>query len=646
MCGIVGFFSRNDFVSLSRDLLTARDALKHRGPDDAGIFMDSSSGIGLGHRRLSIIDLSDAGRQPMSDADRRVWVVYNGEVYNFKEIRAELSALGHVFRGNSDTEVVLEAYIAWGVGCFGKFEGMFALAIWDGRKRHLVLARDPLGIKPLYFYKKDDQLLFASELKAIMAFNAFDRDVDEDAVSLLLHYQYIPTPRTVFKNTWKLQPGTYMIWGSAGEVSKKFWHLPPPTEEPDGNFSTEPMEEAVLDSLDDVLTRAVNDQMVSDVPLGALLSGGIDSSLVVALMQKISAAPVRTFSIGFDARGYDESPWAERIAATLGTHHTKLYVTPDEALEIIPRLPEIYDEPFADASAVPSAIVCRLTRGQVKVALSGDGGDEQYAGYMRYWMTGVVSRWLAALPPGSRRLLAAAVSGLPAPWLETGYLRIRDCLPRRFQVANFAEKWRKLGDILTFAPLSEIYRATICVWGRKELARLARRTPPLGGFESAFDHPPDLPELSRLMWVDQQTYLPDAMLTKVDRASMAFGLEVRVPLLDRRAVAHAATIPNHLKYRNGSGKHILKKLLTRYVPSELFERPKMGFAAPIDQWLRTKLKSMLTDYLSHARIASEHRFDPTMVEKTMDAHLSGRYNYQYRLWTLLMWEMWRERWLP
>lgn len=642
MCGIVGFYSRNAFVSLSRDLKAARDTLLHRGPDDCSLFLDAQSGIGLGHRRLSIIDLSITGRQPMSDQNGRVWVVYNGEVYNFVELRTELTKRGHAFRGQSDTEVVLEAYLAWGLDCFAKFEGLFALAIWDGRKRQLILARDPLGIKPLYYYLAQDRLLFASELKGIMAFDAFSRNVDDDAISSFLHYQYIPAPRTVFKNTWKLLPGTYLLYDGIEASSIPFWKLPSPAGLQAGPL---PAEGAVIDELDKVLTRAVSDQLVSDVPLGALLSGGIDSSLVVALMQKAMQSPVHTFSIGFDENRYNEAPWAAKIADHIGTVHTELYVTARQALDLIPDLAEIYDEPFADASAVPTSLVCRLIGNQVKVALSGDGGDEQYAGYVRYWITDSVSRLFTNCSPLFRKVLSKIMGALAPSWVEKIYLPLREHLPQRYQVANFGEKWRKLRDILTGEQLEELYRSTICLWSKEEVARLSGRTVPSGPYEASFANSADLSVLSRLMWVDQHTYLPDAMLTKVDRASMAAGLEVRVPLLDRRAVVHAATIPNCLKYRNGTGKYILKKLLSRYVPSELFERPKMGFGVPIDQWLRTALKPMLTDYLSQERLVAEQRFDPVIVEKTLNAHLSGRSNYQYRLWALLMWEMWRERWL-
>ena len=620
----------------------ATDLLSHRGPDDVGLFFDKDYGVGLGHRRLSIIDLSETGKQPMADGNEHVRIAYNGEIYNFKALRDQLYQRGHRFRGQSDTEVILEAYLEWGVGCFERLVGMFALAIWDCRHERLILARDGVGIKPLYYYHDGNTLLFASELKGLMAFPSFPRNVDEEALSLFLHYQYIPAPRTIFHRTHKLMPGTYLVCDGQGVRAERFWRVPQPcTNRDHGSLD----EGAALDALDETLSAAVVDQMVSDVPLGALLSGGIDSSLVAALMQKVGKEPVRTFSIGFHEQGYDEAPWARRVADHLGTCHTELYVTPDEALALIPRLPDIYDEPFADSSAIPTSLVCRLTRSQVKVALSGDGGDEQYAGYVRYWMTQSGYELIGKLPNSFRVFLSKMMGVISPSWAERLYLPLRDHLPQRFQMANFADKWRKLCELLPHDQLVALYRATICVWPEEALSGLLGRPLPGGRFEEAFAETATLPPLSRMMWVDQQTYLPDAMLTKVDRASMASSLEVRVPLLDQRAMVFAATLPNSLKYRDGKGKYLLRKLLARYVPTRLFERPKMGFGVPIADWLRNELQPMVCDYLSSTRLRNEGRFDPTVVEKTIQDHLTGRHNHQHRIWALLMWQMWRERWL-
>jgi asparagine synthase (glutamine-hydrolysing) len=641
MCGLAGFFCSNHFSELSRDLVIACNRLRHRGPDDAGLYVDKQGCIGLGHRRLSIIDLSEMGRQPMAGGDGRVQIVYNGEVYNFKELRDELKNRGHRFRGASDTEVILQSYLQWGVDCFDKLAGMFALAIWDSRRQQLVLARDRMGIKPLYYYHKNNTLLFASELKALMAFKAFPRLIDDGALCSYLHYQYIPAPQTIFQDTYKLLPGSYMLYQGAEPLIAPYWH--PPAYDPAAGAALD--EPAQVDALDRLLTRTVAEQLVSDVPIGALLSGGIDSSLVAALMQKSTTDPVRTFTIGFRERQFNEAPWAARVAAHLGTDHTELVVEPGQALAVIAQLPEIYDEPFADSSAIPTYLVSKLTRSHVSVALSGDGGDEQFAGYVRYWMTRTMADWMARLPAGTRKTLAAAMGRLPAKAVQALYLPWRDLLPHRFQVANFSDKWQKLILLVGQDQLSELYRMTVCLWTKKEIAALTGQNWIPGRFETLFETTSSWPALSRLMQVDQGTYLPDAMLTKVDRASMAVSLEVRVPLLDHRVVEFSARLPEHLKYRHGTGKYLLKKVLARYVPRELFERPKMGFGVPLDQWLRADLKELMLDYLSPARLKREGRFDADIVARTVKEQLNGSGSHHHRLWALLMWQMWHERWM-
>jgi len=642
MCGFVGFKSNRDFKFLKEFLPDAVASLTHRGPDDSGLFFDERCGVGLGHRRLSVIDLSKAGQQPMASDDGSVHIVYNGEVYNFREIRVTLEAQGHVFRSETDTEVILKAYRQWGIECLKKFVGMFSLAIWDSQKQHLYLARDRLGIKPLFYYFRDGNLLFASELKALMAFKSFDKYIDPDSIPLFLHYQYVPAPKTIFKNTYKLLPGHYLVFNGEDLSANRYWA---PPDEPEGDLSTVNDEEKLLSRLDELLTEAVSARLISDVPLGALLSGGIDSSMVVALMQKVSTAPVRTFSIGFDVEGYNEAVWAAEVAKHLGTDHTELYVTPQEAMEVIPSLPDLYDEPFADSSAIPTFLVCQLARSDVTVALSGDGGDEQFAGYVRYWTTQAMAHGFQRLWLPVRKSMAHILGAIPAGFVERCYLPWRQFLPQRFRVANFADKWQKLIYLLNKTEISDLYRMTICLWSEDEVFRLAGRRLPEGEYEKVFKDTVDWPLLARLMRVDQKTYLPDAMLTKVDRASMAVSLEVRVPLLDHRVVEYTAKMPDTLKFRNGTGKYLLKKLLARYVPNHLFERPKMGFGVPIDRWFRSELKELLLDYLSPSRLKKEGLFDEAIVENKIKEHLSGRINHHYRLWALLMWEMWRERWL-
>ena len=642
MCGIVGFRSKNDFNRLSESLPRALSSLAYRGPDDSGLFFDRKGEIGLGHKRLSVIDLSSNAHQPMGSDDGTVWIVYSGEVYNFKRLRKKLEEKGHSFKSNSDTEVVLKSYLEWGKECFSEFIGMFAFAIWDGRKRELILARDRLGIKPLYYYFNKGNLLFASELKAIMAFKPFKRDIDREAIPLFLHYQYIPAPKTIFKNTYKLTPGHYLVYNGDDTISRAFSELPEIANHPQSLRYQE--EEKVLE-LDELLSNVILDHLVSDVPLGALLSGGVDSSVVVALMQKVSTTPIHTFTMGFREQAYNEAPWASKVAKHLGTDHTELYVTPKEALDVIPHLPEIYDEPFADSSAIPTYLVCRLARSQVTVALSGDGGDEQFSGYVRYWSTKAMATGFQALPQPIKKALSLILKGIPSKWVERCYLPLREFFPQRFQVANFPDKWQKLISLMDNTEIEELYRMTICLWSEEDLIRLTRQKLSKGIYEEIFKQTEGWPLLSRMMRVDQKTYLPDAMMTKAERASMAVNLEVRVPLLDNRIVEYTSSLPEELKYRNGTGKYLLKKLLAKYVPTELFERPKMGFGVPIDRWFRSDLKSLLLDYLSPERLKKEGIFDHAFVEEKIKEHLSGDFNHQYRLWSLLMWEMWREMWI-
>jgi asparagine synthase (glutamine-hydrolysing) len=606
--------------------------------------LEDGAGVGLAHRRLSIIDLSNAGHQPMSTDDGKVLISYNGEIYNFREIRRTLEKRGHKFTSATDTEVVLKAYLEWGTDCLEKFIGMFAFAIWDGHHQTLFLARDRLGVKPLYYYLNQSQrmLIFASELKAIMAFKDFAREINAEAVPLFLHYQYIPAPRTIFKNTYKLLPGQFIIYKGENFSEHAYWTL---SEEP--NFSNDLglTENQYLQHLDELLTAAVSDRLISDVPLGALLSGGIDSSIVVALMQKISSIPVRTFSIGFGEQGYNEAPWAAGIAKHLKTDHTELYVSAKDALDVIPRLPAFYDEPFADSSAIPTFLVSHLTRSQVTVALSGDGGDEQFAGYVRYWSTKAMADGFNRFPLPVKKAMAKVLGIMPSSWVEKCYRPLHRFLPQHLRAANFQDKWQKLIKQMDRTQISELYRMTICQWSAEEIAKILAQQLPESQYEHTFQATADWPLLARLMRVDQKTYLPDAMLTKVDRASMAVSLEVRVPLLDHRVVEFTANLPEYFKYRNGAGKYLLKKLLAKYVPVRLFERPKMGFGIPIDRWLRFDLKDLLRDYLSPNRLKREGLFNAGFVGRKIDEHLKGQTNHQYRLWSLLMWEMWRERWL-
>ena len=643
MCGIVGFHSAKQYLSLKDSLPEATRQLAKRGPDDFGLYFDDDHGVGLGHRRLSIIDLSPAGHQPMVSDDGKCIIAFNGEVYNFTEIKKVLEGFGYRFRSSSDTEVVLKAYIHWGIDCLDQFIGMFAFAIWDKPNKRLFIARDRMGIKPLYYCYSDQNLLFGSELKALISLSGFKREIDPEAFRLFLHFQYVPGPRTIFEDTFKLEPGHYLIYNGKDLVIKRWWELP-------GNCrnraNSSPMTGAdALLELDDLLTQAVSDRLISDVPLGALLSGGVDSSIVVAMMQKVNRSPIRTFSIGFEEEAYNEAPWAKKIAKHLGTDHTELTVTPQDALNVIPQLPEIYDEPFADSSAIPTYLVSCLTRNQVTVALSGDGGDEQFAGYVRYWMTQTMADWMKRFPEKIRNLLKQNLGRISASKLIPAYAFLRKYLPQRLQVENFPDKWQKLINQLGETELSELYRMTVCIWSKNDIYRLTGDSIPTSKYETLFSETEHLNALQRVMRVDQHTYLPDAMLTKVDRASMAASLEIRVPLLDHRIIAFTSRLPDSFKYRDGKGKYLLKELLCNYVPRNLVERPKMGFGVPVAQWFRTKLKGLLNDYLSHERLKREGWVDPYYVTQLVIEHMDGTNNHQHRLWALLMWEMWREKWM-
>jgi asparagine synthase (glutamine-hydrolysing) len=642
MCGLVGFRSQRRFEGFRRSLLDAAASLKHRGPDDSGFFVDEKNGVGLAHKRLSIIDLSEAGRQPMSSEDGTVHIVYNGEVYNFREVRNQLVKRGHRFRTGTDTEVILKAYLEWRMECLRHFVGMFAFALWDQRDESLILARDRLGVKPLYYHYLSGDFVFGSELKALMSFPEVCTEIDLEALPLFLHYQYVPAPRTIFKNTYKLFPGHYLVWDGNSPRIEQYWSAPHPKEI---DYIENVDEYKTLSELDLLLKTAVRDRLVSDVPLGALLSGGIDSSLVVALMQMTNSSPVRTFTVGFREADYNEAAFAAKVAKHLGTEHTELYVTPQDALKVIPRLPELYDEPFADSSSIPTFLVCQLARSHITVALSGDGGDEQFCGYVRYWTTQSLISRLGSLPESLKAGAKWVLGHVPSGWMERVYRPCRNLLPQKLRVSNFSDKWEKLGKILVKGDVSDIYRMTISLWSKDDIYRATGREVPESRYEEVFRNTEGWPLLARLMKIDQETYLPDAMLTKVDRASMGVGLEVRVPLLDHRVVEYTSVIPDTLKFRNGTGKYLLKKLLARYLPTGLFERPKMGFGVPIDQWFRKELRGLLLDTLSPQRIKMEGLFDDRVVEEKVTEHLSGRANHQYRLWPLVVWEMWRERWL-
>lgn len=633
MCGIVGSLTRT--LPEPAVLERACAALTHRGPDAAGVWTDATTGIALGHRRLSIIDLSPAGAQPMTSSSGRYVIAYNGEIYNHLELR---EALDGPWRGHSDTETLLAAVETWGVEqTLTRIVGMFAFALWDRERKRLVLARDRFGEKPLYYGLVDHGLLFASELDALRAYPSFRPSIDRGALALYTHYNSVPGAHCIYEGFRKLMPGTWI------EVVPGLTTLPEPTvywsaykhahSGRDAPLDLAPEEAA--DQLDAVIRRSVKGQMISDVPLGALLSGGIDSSLVVSLMQAQSSRPVKTFSIGFHEAVYNEAAHAAAVAKHLGTDHTELYVTPGDALEVIPHLPTMYSEPFGDSSQVPTHLVSKLAREHVTVALSGDGGDELFGGYNRYFLATSLWRKTRYLPAPVRHAAAAAISALPPRAWDRVAGAFNPLLPRRLRLSLAGDKLHKGADVMGSDSGEALYGKLVSFWGIDELVQGASPTLPY-----RFT---DLPTLSeQMMALDAVGYLPDDILTKVDRASMAVSLETRVPLLDHRVYEFAWRLPLDYKIRDGEGKWLLRKLLYRYVPRELIERPKMGFGVPIDQWLRGPLKAWAEDLLTEERLKRDGHFDPAPIRRRWAEHQSGRRNWQYHLWGVLMFQAWRD----
>jgi len=632
MCGIAGvwmFAGARESV-LHTCIRSMTDTLSHRGPDGDGHWVDEAAGLALGHRRLAIIDLSETGVQPMTSSNGRFVITYNGEIYNAAELAAELAV---PLRGSSDTEILLEAVSRFGIdGALRRANGMFAFAVFDRETRILHLARDRIGIKPLYWTRQGGTFAFASELRALRVVPALDFTLDHEVVAAYLRHACVPAPLSIFRHMAKLQPGRRLEISAEGAREITYWDLPALAVEGQAHADRRPAAE-IADELDGLLRDAVQRQMVSDVPLGAFLSGGIDSSTVVALMQRASARPVRTFSIGFAEEGYNEADHARAVARHLGTDHTELTLSADDALSLIPRLPEIYDEPFADSSQLPTYLVSRLARSAVTVALSGDGGDENFAGYVRY--QGIERIWRAVrhVPPVLRRAAARGVVAIPpAAWDMAGRP-----IPARLRPAHFGDKIVKAAGLFRADSPADMYRRLITQWPEPQVL-----IPPVqasGELQAA--SVAGLDTVSRLRLMDMTGYLPDDILTKVDRASMAVGLEVRVPLLDHRVIEFAWRLPTEALIGGGRGKLPLRAVLDRYVPRELIDRPKMGFGVPIGGWLRGPLREWTGDLLSPAALSRQGLFDPAIVARYLDEHLSGRRNWQYALWTLLQFQAWQ-----
>jgi asparagine synthase (glutamine-hydrolysing) len=642
MCGIAGFvaparsFSGRELEDLALNMAAA---LRPRGPDDYGAWADPETGVSLGHRRLAIQDLSVEGHQPMYSRDGRYILILNGEIYNFGELRCQLEAKGHTFRGHSDTEVMLAAFSEYGIEpALKSFVGMFAFAVWDRQERRLHLARDRAGEKPLYYGWNEGVLLFGSELKALRAFPQFQANVDREALRLFVRHNYIPAPHSIYQNIFKLPPGSVLTLNMSQLASRElpepqpYWSLWAAAQAGAANPFPGDASEAV-DRLDRLLRDSVAMQLVADVPVGAFLSGGIDSSTIVALMQAKSSRPVKTFSIGFPNKEHDEAPYAAGVANHLGTQHTELYVHPATLLGVIPRIAQIYDEPFADTSHIPTLLLCELARKQVTVCLSGDGGDELFGGYSLYQRTQQMWNVMRRIPPFVRK-------GLSTPLALTAANGIK--IQSRFQSEpRLLKRLLRLSELLPVSNDHSLYHLlTAQCRNSEEWLREPNSEPSKNSLATRWESLPDL--LHKMMYCDFMGYLPDEVLVKVDRAAMSVSLETRIPLLDHRIIEFAWSLPAFLKQRRNQGKWLLRQVLNRYVPAKLVERPKQGFAAPVAEWLRTELRPWAEELLDENSLRRDGFFQERNVRQKWKEHLGGLRDWGAPLWNVLMFQGWWE----
>ena len=651
MCGIIGFLG-GDFTNdqLSNAILEEMsDQIVNRGPDSAGIWLDSSTKIALGHRRLAIVDLSSAGYQPMTSGSNRYVMTYNGEIYNSDEIRNELikSRVTVNWRGHSDTEILLAGFDAWGVReTVSRVTGMFAIAVWDKELEQLTLIRDRIGEKPLYYgwqgSGSNKVFLFGSELKALKKHPQFINEIDRGSLALYMRYCYVPAPHSIYKGIMKVEPGTIVTvtLQESEHTTEKYWNaldvVRTGAESPFEGTVAE-----VTNNLDIALRKTISQQMMADVPLGAFLSGGIDSSTVVALMQAQSSRPIKTFTIGFSETGYNEAEFAKLVAGHLGTEHTELYVSSQDALNVIPKLPNLYCEPFADASQIPTFLVSSLARHHVTVSLSGDGGDELFCGYNRYLFADKLWKGLSMTPASVRELVGKSIKSLPAAGWNKTFELLNRITPRKFNGISWGDKLQKGAGVIASKDLTNLYQGLVSNWqdpsavviGDGEHDRI---------FSTDVQLLSDVGDVQKMMAIDTVSYLPDDILVKVDRAAMGVSLETRVPFLDHHIFEFASKIPLAMKLKNGVGKLILRDILYRYVPKELIERPKMGFGIPMSDWLKGPLKEWAEELLGESRLRSQGFFYPEVVRQMWSEHLSGARNWQSQLWAVLMFQAWLE----
>jgi asparagine synthase (glutamine-hydrolysing) len=634
-------------MSRGADELGARaqqmsDTLVHRGPDSSGVWSDH--GVALAHRRLAIIDLTPAGHQPMISRSGRFVITFNGEIYNFRDLRRRLEAAGATFTGHSDTEVFLEAVEAWGIRkALDAAVGMFAFGLWDRRDRTLVLARDRLGEKPLYWASDGRRIAFGSELRALRQVEGLCGKVDADSIQLFLRHNYVPSPRTIFTGVRKLLPGTMLLArfdGGCAIEESAYWSVAGAYAQGAENPFRGNMQDA-SQALEGLLRNTIRDQMISDVPIGAFLSGGIDSSTIVALMQAESSRPVRTFTIGFREGAFNEAAAAEEVARHLGTDHTTLYVTPQDALDVIPKLQRIYDEPFADSSQIPTSLLAALTRRHVTVVLSGDGGDELFCGYNRYLWSRTIWRAMSLVPRPVRKLAAGTLRGASPAQLDRFLSPAMKILPKRLRMPHAGERLAKLAASLDVADPASVYLYFLSHWNDPREITLAGAEPVTGMSESI--RVAGIEAYTRhMMHVDSGNYLPDDIMVKVDRACMAVSLEGRVPLLDHRIFEFAASLPVQHLVHGRQGKQVLRNVLYRHVPTQLVDRPKTGFGVPLEAWLRGPLREWASDLLAPSMLQRHGIFKAEVIDRYWQQHLSGTRAWHYLLWDVLMLTAWME----